>query len=162
TKRQADLWGQARTGATGPALARLAAPEVPPELRALAERCLAADPAGRPEGAKAVADAVRAYQAGAAERARRAELERAAAEARAVLGGWGEGLATVEAAARAARANDVDAATRAAAEDLLAEFATGAAGAEARLDRARREQRFFAGLRRAVLLDSELKLFGTR
>jgi serine/threonine-protein kinase len=51
-------------------------------LIALAKRCLAADPSERPLHAGEVAAAVTAYQHSVAERLRRTELERAAAEAR--------------------------------------------------------------------------------
>src|SRR5262249_5561182 len=53
------------------------------ELVRLAKECLAADPTERPRDAGAVAAAVTAYQESVAERLRRAELERAAAEGRA-------------------------------------------------------------------------------
>src|SRR5436305_331130 len=53
------------------------------ELVALARRCLAAERDDRPRDAAAVARAVTAHLLGVEERARRAELERAAAEARA-------------------------------------------------------------------------------
>jgi hypothetical protein len=54
-----------------------------PELIALAKGWLAEKVAERPRDAGHVADAVAAYQAGVADRLRRAELERTAAEARA-------------------------------------------------------------------------------
>jgi serine/threonine-protein kinase len=53
------------------------------ELVALAKRCLAVEPANRPRDAGAVAAAVTTYLEGVQERLRRAELERAAAQARA-------------------------------------------------------------------------------
>jgi serine/threonine-protein kinase len=53
------------------------------ELVALAKRCLAVEPRDRPRHAGEVAGAVTAYLSGAQERLRRAELERAAAQARA-------------------------------------------------------------------------------
>jgi serine/threonine-protein kinase len=53
------------------------------ELVALAKRCLAAQPEGRPRDAGAVAEAVIAYQRSVAERLRRAEMERAQAEVKA-------------------------------------------------------------------------------
>jgi eukaryotic-like serine/threonine-protein kinase len=53
-------------------------------LVALAKRCLAAQPWDRPRHAGEVADQLTAYQDAVAERMRRAELGRAAAEARAV------------------------------------------------------------------------------
>ncbi len=53
------------------------------ELVGLGVACLEADPASRPRDAGAVAQAVMAYRAGVQERLRQAELERAAAQARA-------------------------------------------------------------------------------
>lgn len=50
---------------------------------ALAERCLAADPSNRPPDAGAVAEAVRAHLAAVEYRLKRAEVDRARAEARA-------------------------------------------------------------------------------
>jgi serine/threonine-protein kinase len=55
-----------------------------PELIDLAKRCLAAEPGDRPRDAGQVADAVIAYQEAVAERLHRAELARAAEEARAI------------------------------------------------------------------------------
>jgi tetratricopeptide (TPR) repeat protein len=55
-----------------------------PELIALARRCLSADRDGRPRCAAEVADAVAAYEAGARERLRQAEMERAQNEVRVV------------------------------------------------------------------------------
>src|SRR6185369_1123832 len=74
---------QARRAELGEALQRLEACDADEELIGLARGCLSADPAGRPCDAGAVAQAVEAYLAGVEERARQAELERAAAEARA-------------------------------------------------------------------------------
>jgi serine/threonine-protein kinase len=54
------------------------------ELVRLAKACLAAEPGARPPDGAAVAAQVAAYRAGVAERLRTAELERAAAEVRAV------------------------------------------------------------------------------
>jgi tetratricopeptide (TPR) repeat protein len=54
-----------------------------PELVALCERCLSAEPEGRPADAGAVAMAVADLRTAAADRARRAEVEAAAAAARA-------------------------------------------------------------------------------
>jgi serine/threonine-protein kinase len=53
-----------------------------PELAKLALRCLAFQPLERPANAGAVAESVTAYRAGVEQRARQAELERAAAQAR--------------------------------------------------------------------------------
>jgi serine/threonine-protein kinase len=64
-------------------LSRLGDCGADPELTGLAKRCLAAGPADRPRDAGAVAASVSAYRQGVEGRARRAELERAAAEARA-------------------------------------------------------------------------------
>jgi tetratricopeptide (TPR) repeat protein/tRNA A-37 threonylcarbamoyl transferase component Bud32 len=60
--------------------ARLAACGAEPELVALCRRCLSPRPADRPADAGEVAQAVAALRAEADERARRAELDRAAAE----------------------------------------------------------------------------------
>jgi serine/threonine-protein kinase len=65
------------------AFARLDASGADAELLALAKRCLAREPAERPADAGAVAQAVAAHRSALAERLRRAELERAAAQARA-------------------------------------------------------------------------------
>ncbi len=65
------------------AFARLEACGADAELVTLAKRCLAPEPGARPRHAGAVAVAVAAYLAGVEERARRAELDRAAAQARA-------------------------------------------------------------------------------
>jgi serine/threonine protein kinase len=64
--------------------ARLDACGAEPELVALCKQCLAFEPADRPADAGAVAQAVAGLRAAADERARRAELERATAQARAV------------------------------------------------------------------------------
>jgi len=77
------LLAQARDGDLAEGFARLDASGADVDLVALAKRCLAADPAGRPADAGAVAAAASAYLAGVDERARRAERDRAAAEARA-------------------------------------------------------------------------------
>jgi tetratricopeptide (TPR) repeat protein len=78
-----DVAVQAQLGHLGPARERLAACGADPELVALAGRCLDARPEGRPADAGEVAAAVAAHLAGVQERLRRAELERAAAQARA-------------------------------------------------------------------------------
>jgi serine/threonine-protein kinase len=65
------------------AFARLDGCGADAELVALARRCLAAEPEGRPADAAAVADAVATYLAGVEERLRRAELERAQAQVKA-------------------------------------------------------------------------------
>jgi tetratricopeptide (TPR) repeat protein len=66
-----------------PAFARLDSCGADAELVSLCKRCLAADPAHRPADGKEVAEAVAAYRTGVEERARRAEIKRAAAEAEA-------------------------------------------------------------------------------
>src|SRR5262245_17764902 len=72
--READLHG---------ALERLGRCGADGELVALARRCLAADPAGRPRDAGVLAAEVTAYLKGVQERLRRAELARVEAQARA-------------------------------------------------------------------------------
>lgn len=79
-----ELRSRAVLGEVGPALERLGGCGADPALLALARSCLSAEPAGRPRHAGEVADAVAAYLAGAEGRARRAELERARAETKAV------------------------------------------------------------------------------
>jgi serine/threonine-protein kinase len=74
---------RARAGAVTDALMWLAASGADAELLAVAKGCLAPEPADRPRDAGAVAAAVAAYLESVRERLRRAELERAAAEARA-------------------------------------------------------------------------------
>jgi tetratricopeptide (TPR) repeat protein len=54
------------------------------ELVALCTRCLSADPSGRPAHAGEVAELIAAYRVGVEDRLRKAEAERAAAEAKAV------------------------------------------------------------------------------
>jgi serine/threonine-protein kinase len=78
-----DVRVQAQLGHLGPARERLAACGADAELVALAGRCLGARPEGRPADAGEVAAAVAAHLAGVQERLRKAELERAAAQARA-------------------------------------------------------------------------------
>jgi hypothetical protein len=78
-----EILAKARSAELGELLAALDGLEVDAELVALCKRCLAAEPAGRPSDGKAVAEAVAAYRAGVEERARRAESDRAAAEAEA-------------------------------------------------------------------------------
>ena len=65
------------------ALTRLNGCGADPELTTLAKACLDLQPAQRPANGAAVADQVAAYRAGVQERLRRAELERATAQARA-------------------------------------------------------------------------------
>jgi serine/threonine-protein kinase len=78
-----ELKAQAQAGHLGPAQERLAACGADEELVRLAGSCLGARPEERPADAAIVAQAVAAYQAAVRERLRKAELERAAAEARA-------------------------------------------------------------------------------
>jgi tetratricopeptide (TPR) repeat protein len=74
---------KAAQGDVGDCFARLNACGADPELVALCQRCLAPRPEDRPKDAGAVAQAVAALRAAAEERARRAELDRVQAEARA-------------------------------------------------------------------------------
>jgi hypothetical protein len=76
----------AAQGNVADAFVRLDASGADPELTALAKWCLAPDPAGRPADAGEVARAVAGLRAAAEDRARRAELDRAAAELRVVEG----------------------------------------------------------------------------
>jgi serine/threonine-protein kinase len=64
------------------AFARLDRCGADPDLIGLARRCLAAEPSQRPRDGRAVAAAVATHLASVAERLRRSELDRAAAEAR--------------------------------------------------------------------------------
>jgi tetratricopeptide (TPR) repeat protein len=70
-------------GNLGDALARLDRCGAEPELIALARRCLAFEPAGRPANAGELAQAVAGLRASAEARARQAELDRARAEVKA-------------------------------------------------------------------------------
>jgi serine/threonine-protein kinase len=72
----------ARAGELADAFARLDRCDADAELIALARDCLAPERERRPRDAGAVTERVAAYLAGVQERLRRAELERAAAEAR--------------------------------------------------------------------------------
>ena len=67
----------------GDAFARLDACGADDELKALCRRCLSAAPPARPADGAAVAEAIRAYEAGVRDRLRRAELDAAAALVRA-------------------------------------------------------------------------------
>jgi serine/threonine-protein kinase len=78
----AEAQGKARRADVADAHARLEGCGADAELVALALRCLAPEPAQRPRNAGEVADAITTYDQSVAERLRRAELERAAAEAR--------------------------------------------------------------------------------
>jgi serine/threonine-protein kinase len=78
-----EVWARAQACDHAEALARLDGCGADAGLVRLCKGCLAAGPAGRPGDAGEVARAVAAYQAGVQERLRRAELEKAAAEARA-------------------------------------------------------------------------------
>jgi serine/threonine-protein kinase len=73
----------AQQGDLTDALARLDRCAVDAELVRLAKACLAAEPANRPRDAQAVAEAMAAYLAAAQDRLKGAEIERAAALARA-------------------------------------------------------------------------------
>jgi serine/threonine-protein kinase len=78
-----DLLRLAKTADLTDALSRLGACGADAELIALARKCLAAEMDLRPRDAGAVSNAVSAYETQVQERLRKAELERAAAEARA-------------------------------------------------------------------------------
>lgn len=79
-----DTVARAARGELAECFAALDACAAEPELCALARRCLSADPAERYADGAAVAGAVAEYRAGVRERLRRAERDRAAAEARAL------------------------------------------------------------------------------
>jgi serine/threonine-protein kinase len=84
TGKGAEAQRKAQTARLDDACARLDACGAEADLIALARRCLAAEPWDRPRDARQVALAMTAYQESVVERLRQAELERAAAEARAV------------------------------------------------------------------------------
>ena len=71
-------------GQLADAFARLDASGADPELVALAKRCMAPERTERPRNADAVAAAVARYLAGVEDRVHRAEIERAAAQARTI------------------------------------------------------------------------------
>jgi serine/threonine-protein kinase len=81
---QAEVQRKAAVAALDDAMTRLDGCLADAELVTLTKRCLTAEPWGRPRDAKSVADAVSGYIAATDERLRRAERERAVAEARAV------------------------------------------------------------------------------
>jgi signal transduction histidine kinase/tRNA A-37 threonylcarbamoyl transferase component Bud32 len=83
TGKGAEAQRKAQTAKLDEAYARLDGCGADAELIALAKRCLAPEPWDRPRQAGEVAEAVTAYQQSVAQRLRRAELERAAAQARA-------------------------------------------------------------------------------
>jgi serine/threonine-protein kinase len=78
-----EVMSQAERGDLADAFARLGGCGADAELAGFARGCLAAAPADRPRDAGVVAGRVTAYLAGVQERLRRADLERAAAQARA-------------------------------------------------------------------------------
>jgi len=78
-----DVVVQAACARLEPARERLAACGADPELVALAERCLAPDPAERPRNASRLAEAVQEHLAGVERRAREAQLAAAEASAHA-------------------------------------------------------------------------------
>jgi serine/threonine-protein kinase len=80
----AEVMQQATRGDTADAFARLDACGADPDLIALAKHCLAADPLDRPGDAGDVARRITAYLVNVQEKLRRAERDRAVAEARAV------------------------------------------------------------------------------
>jgi serine/threonine-protein kinase len=106
---------KAERGDQAEALKRLGQCSAEAELIALARACLAPEAGDRPADARAVAEAITGYLAGVQERLRRAELGRAAAQARAE-----EARATAAAERRARRR------TRALGAALLALGALGA------------------------------------
>jgi tetratricopeptide (TPR) repeat protein len=79
-----EVWRKAQRGDLAEAFARLDDCGADPVLVALAQKCLSPEVGGRPWDAGVVAKCVTAYLASAQERLRAAELERAAAQARAV------------------------------------------------------------------------------
>ncbi len=80
-----SLWEQARQARLEPAFARLDRSGADAELIALAKTCLAADPELRPADAGVLAEALARYLNRVQERLRAAEVERAAAEAKAAV-----------------------------------------------------------------------------
>jgi serine/threonine-protein kinase len=78
------VYGLASRAELSGAFARLGGCGADAGLIALAKRCLCADPPGRPRDAGALAAELNAYLGSVEDRLRRAELEQAAAEARAV------------------------------------------------------------------------------
>jgi serine/threonine-protein kinase len=82
-RTRAEVLERAAAGDTAEALAALESSGADTELLGLARACLAAEPAGRPRDAGAVARSMTAYLAGVQERLRTAELARAEAQARA-------------------------------------------------------------------------------
>src|SRR5262249_28407089 len=82
-RKMVELLGQARAGDLGDARARLAGCGADAALIDLAKSYLAPDPAERPAHAGVVAEQVTAYLNSVQERLRQAEVERAAAQARA-------------------------------------------------------------------------------
>jgi serine/threonine-protein kinase len=83
TGNHAEAGRKARTGALDEAHQRLDGCEADAELIGLVKHCLAAEPWQRPRDASAVAEALAGYLGSVADRLRQAELQRAAAEARA-------------------------------------------------------------------------------
>jgi serine/threonine-protein kinase len=79
---ESERWARARACDHAAALARLDGCGADTELVRLCKACLAAAPAARPGDAGEVARAVATYRAEVQERLRRAELEKAAAQAR--------------------------------------------------------------------------------
>jgi tetratricopeptide (TPR) repeat protein len=84
TGSPAEVEHKAQHADLAEAFARLDACGADAELAELAKRCLAARPWNRPRDAGEVAEAVKVYQGSVVERLRRAELERAQAEVKAV------------------------------------------------------------------------------
>jgi serine/threonine-protein kinase len=121
----AEAQARARRADVADAFARLDGCGADAELVVLARRCLAPEPWDRPRHAGDVAEAVTAYDRSVADRLRRAELERAAAEARA-----GEEVRTRQMAeAKAAEERKGKRLALALAAAVLALIAVGGAGA---------------------------------
>lgn len=125
--------GMASRGDTEPALRRVAHSGNPAELGELASRCLTREPGDRPASARAVADAVTAYQAGVAARLIQTEAAQAATAAREEE----EKKTRLEAEARAR----AEGAARSAAEARLGAEAAARVEAEARGDEQRKRRR---------------------
>jgi serine/threonine-protein kinase len=135
--KAAEAQRRAQAGQIEDACLRLDGCRADAELIALAKRCLAAEPGDRPRHAGEVAEAVTAYERSVTERLRRAELERAAAEARAVE----EARTRQLAEARATEVRKRQRLTLALAATVFALFVLGSAGVAWRWqERTAREQ----------------------
>jgi serine/threonine-protein kinase len=119
-----DVHRKAARGDQAEAMDRLERCGAEEELIALAKSCLAPEASARPADAGAVADAVTGYLDGVQERLRRAEVERAEAQARAAA----EGEARAAAQARALAERRARRLTAGLAAAVLALLAAGAGG----------------------------------